>query len=99
MIHVEIVGEDRPDTRLLTQSAKEAVARMGIRGHVSVSSDHEQIAQHASIVGPGVFIDGVLVSTGSLLAPEDICDLIRWRHPELAAAPGQSSQPAGTLPA
>lgn len=84
MIHVEIVGEDGPDTRLLAESAKSAVTRMGVRGDVCVACERCQIAQYRTVAGPGMFIDGVLCSTGSLLDCDDVCQLIRWRHPELS---------------
>lgn len=84
MIHVEIVGKDGPDTRLLAESAKNAVSRMGVHGNVSVACERCEIAQYRTVAGPGMFIDGVLCSTGSLLNCEDVCELIRWRHPELA---------------
>jgi len=84
MIHLEIVGHDGPDTRLLAESAKTAVSRLGVRGDVQLANDRAAISQYRSVVGPGLFIDGVLVSTGSLLSSEDVCDLIRWRHPELS---------------
>lgn len=85
MIHVEIVGAEGPDTRLLAESAREAVARLGVRGDVQLACDRIAMAQYRTIVGPGLFIDGILVSTGSLLSAEDVCDLICWRHPELTA--------------
>lgn len=84
MIHVEIVGDDGPDTRLLAESAQKAVSRLGVRGDVRVACDRSQQAQYRTVAGPGMFIDGVLCSTGSLLDCEDVCQLIRWRHPELS---------------
>jgi hypothetical protein len=83
MIHVEIVGKDGPDTRLLAESARSAVSRLGVRGDVCVACDRCDIAQYRTVAGPGMFIDGVLCSTGSLLDCDDVCQLIRWRHPEL----------------
>ena len=83
MVHLEIIGKEGPDTRLLAESAQTAVTRLGIRGNVQLASDGLDIAQYRTVVGPGLLIDGVLVSTGSLLSSEDVCDLIRWRHPEL----------------
>ncbi len=86
MVHLEVIGKDGPDTWLLTESAQTAVERLGIRGNVQTTSKGEDIAQYRTVVGPGLFIDGVLVSTGSLLSSEDVCQLIRWRHPELSSA-------------
>ncbi|MGB9626383.1 MAG: thioredoxin family protein [Phycisphaerae bacterium] len=83
MIHVEIVGEDGPDTRLLAESAKAAVNRLGVRADVCLACDRCHIDQYRTLAGPGMFIDGVLCSTGSLLDSDDVCELIRWRHPEL----------------
>lgn len=84
MIHLEIVGEDSPHTKLVAESAKSAVSQLGLHADVQLANDHDQIAQYRTVVGPGLFIDGVLVSTGSLLSSDDVCQLIRWRHPELA---------------
>ena len=86
MIHLEVVGEDSPHTKLVAESAKSAVSRLGVQADVQLANERDQIAQYRTVVGPGLFIDGVLVSTGSLLSAEDVAELIRWRHPELAVS-------------
>jgi len=83
MIHLEIVGEDSPHTKLVAESAKTAVAQMGVHADIQLANERNQIDQYRTVVGPGLFIDGGLVSTGSLLSSDDVCQLIRWRHPEL----------------
>ena len=86
MIHLEIVGEDSPHTKLVAESAKTAVDRMGVHADIQLANQRNQIDQYRTVVGPGLFIDGVLVSTGSLLSSDDVCQLIQWRHPELLGA-------------
>jgi hypothetical protein len=83
MIHVDVVGPDGPHARMLTESAQTAVVQLGVKGCVHFASEDEERAQYPPLTGPGLFIDGVLVASGSYLTTDDVCSLIRWRHPEL----------------
>jgi len=83
MIHVEILGEDSPQTRVMTEAAWSAVQRMGIDATVVQVSDRQILAQYPNVCGAGICVDGVVVSTGPHVRPEDIENLLRWRHPGL----------------
>ena len=84
MIHVEILGDDSPQTRVMTEAAWSAVEHMGISATVVQVSDRKMLDQYPAINGGGICVDGVVVNTGPHVRPDDIENVLRWRHPGLS---------------
>ncbi|MFQ6048125.1 MAG: thioredoxin family protein, partial [Phycisphaerae bacterium] len=84
MIHIEILADESPVTQALAEAAAEAARRLGVAADVALINDPLVSSQHRAAVRPALLIDGAIVCTGSLASPEQIQDLILWRHPQLA---------------
>jgi hypothetical protein len=84
MIHIEVVGQNTPLSRALADAAIQAAEGLGVSADVGLVDSPGQVAQYDRLTcAPALLIDGAVVCTGSLASPEQIQDMIVWRHPHL----------------
>ena len=76
MKKIEILGTGCPKCRALEQSAKVAVARLGIEAEVVKGDKLEEILQRGVMMTPALAIDGVVKSSGRALSVEQIGALL-----------------------
>ena len=84
MIHIDVVGRKDVVCEALAAAACRAAEGLGVVADVSVVDNPRGMAQYERLTSqPALLIDGRIVCTGSLASPEQIQDMIVWRHPQL----------------
>jgi hypothetical protein len=81
-MHLEVVGTNRAEIHQLSVMTRKALRGKGLTCEVREVTRPEDVAQHPSLPGPGIFIDGVLACSSRSIRPEDIVNMVRWRHPQ-----------------
>jgi small redox-active disulfide protein 2 len=77
MLTIKVFGPGCANCRKLEEIARDALARAGVAGEVLKVKDVNEIVAAGVLKTPGLSIDGKLVSTGRIPAPESVEAWIR----------------------
>ncbi len=77
MLTLKVFGPGCANCRKLEEIATRALAQAGIEGQVLKVTDATAIVDAGVLRTPGLSIDGKLVSTGRIPAPESVLQWIR----------------------
>lgn len=84
MLKIEVYGPGCANCRKLEEIATKALADAGAEGEIVKVTDMKAIVDAGVLKTPGLAINGNLVSTGRIPAPESV---LHWIHEALAPAP------------
>lgn len=73
---IEILGPGCSKCKTLEQSAREAVARLGIDAEITKVDKMEAIMARGVIMTPAIAVDGVVRSSGRVLSVADVEKLL-----------------------
>ena len=73
---IEILGTGCAKCKQLEQNAKEAIAKIGGFHQVVKVEDLTEIMNYGVMSTPGLVVDGEVKSTGKLLTPHEIIEII-----------------------
>ena len=73
---IEILGTGCTKCKALEAAAKEAIAQIGGFHSVEKVEDIQTIMDYGVLSTPGLVVDGKVKSTGKLLTPQEIIELI-----------------------
>ena len=77
MLNIKVLGPGCANCRKLEEIAREAVAALGVDAEISKVTDMQQIIDYGVLKTPGLVINGKLVSSGRIPAPQSVADWIR----------------------
>ena len=77
MLTIKVLGPGCANCRKLEEIATRALADAGVEGEVLKVTDAIAIVEAGVLRTPGLSIDGKLVSTGRIPAPESVLQWIR----------------------
>ena len=77
MKDVKVLGPGCANCRKLEEIAREAVASLGVAAEIDKVTDMQQIIDYGVLKTPGLVINGKLVSSGRIPAPQSVADWIR----------------------
>lgn len=77
MLNIKVLGPGCANCRKLEEIAREAVAALGVDAEISKVTDMQQIIAYDVLKTPGLVINGKLVSSGRIPAPQSVADWIR----------------------
>ncbi len=77
MKKVQILGTGCPKCKALYENAKKAVEESSIEAEVEKVDDIKEIVKFNVLSIPGIVIDGEVKSTGKVLSPEEISNILR----------------------
>jgi len=84
MLTIKVFGPGCANCRKLEEIAIQALASAGVEGEVMKVTDTMAIVEAGVLKTPGLSIDGKLVSSGRIPAPESV---LQWIRDAQAAAP------------
>jgi small redox-active disulfide protein 2 len=84
MLTIKVFGPGCANCRKLEEIAHKALAEAGAEGEVVKVTDVKAIVDAGVLRTPGLAIDGKLVSTGRIPAPESV---LQWIREARAGAP------------
>jgi len=84
MLTIKVFGPGCANCRKLEELATRALAEAGVEGEIVKVKDAMAIVDAGVLKTPGLAIDGKLVSTGRIPAPESV---LQWIREARAAAP------------
>ncbi len=73
---IEILGTGCPKCNTLFKNAEQAVAEADIKAEVIKVQDINEITNYGVMITPALAIDGQVKSTGKLLSPNEIKNLL-----------------------
>ncbi|GJM43740.1 MAG: redox-active disulfide protein 2 [Gemmatimonadota bacterium] len=73
---IQILGTGCPKCRKLSDNAEVAAKTLGIDYELVKVTDLNEIARLGAMMTPGLAVDGELKSSGKVLSPKDIQDLL-----------------------
>ncbi len=76
MKDIKILGTGCPKCEALAQNAQTAADQLGIEYDLEKVKDINQIMKFGVMSTPALVVDGKVVSTGKMLSPEQITDLL-----------------------
>ncbi|MFG0252972.1 MAG: thioredoxin family protein [Phycisphaerales bacterium JB038] len=76
MKSIKILGTGCPKCEALAQNAQTAVDQLGIEYDLEKVKDINDIMKFGVMSTPALVVDGKVVSTGKMLSPEQISDLL-----------------------
>lgn len=76
MKKIQILGTGCPKCRLLAEHAEEAARELGIEFELEKITEIDRIVAFGVMVTPGLAVDGVVKSSGRVLAAKDIKALL-----------------------
>jgi small redox-active disulfide protein 2 len=82
MLTIKVFGPGCANCRKLEEMASTALGQAGVEGEIVKVTDVQAIADAGVLRTPGLAIDGKLVSTGRIPAPDSI---VRWIREAQAA--------------
>lgn len=82
MLKIEVLGPGCPKCELMEKNVRAAVEEMGIEAEVTKISEIKDIAARRVMMTPALAVNGDLVSSGRLLTPRLIRELIEEKFPE-----------------
>ena len=74
---IQILGTGCPKCKKLVENAKLAVSELGIRCEIEKVSKIDEIIKFGVMVTPAFAVDGKVKSSGKILSPEEIRDLLK----------------------
>ncbi|MBT3882074.1 MAG: thioredoxin family protein [Campylobacteraceae bacterium] len=74
---IEILGTGCAKCKQLEENAKLAIAKIGGFHSIEKVDDIMKIMEYNVVSTPGLVVDGKVLSTGKLLNPQEIIDLIQ----------------------
>ena len=77
MLTIKVFGPGCSNCRKLEEIATKALAEAGVQGEIIKVTDVQQIVAADVLKTPGLSINGKLVSTGRIPAPESVLQWIR----------------------
>ncbi|WP_374242433.1 thioredoxin family protein [Zoogloea sp.] len=77
MLNIKVLGPGCANCRKLEEIAREAVASLGVAAEIDKVTDMQQIIDYGVLKTPGLVINGKLVSSGRIPAPQSVADWIR----------------------
>ena len=77
MLSIKVLGPGCANCRKLEEIAREAVASLGVAAEIDKVTDMQQIIDYGVLKTPGLVINGKLVSSGRIPAPQSVADWIR----------------------
>ena len=77
MLNIKVLGPGCANCRKLEEIAREAVASLGVAAEIDKVTDMQQIIVYGVLKTPGLVINGKLVSSGRIPAPQSVADWIR----------------------
>jgi small redox-active disulfide protein 2 len=75
-MEIEVLGVGCPKCTRMYEATLKAVALSGHEAQVKKVYDPAEIAKYGVFAFPAIAIDGEVMSTGKLLAPEEIAQLL-----------------------
>ncbi len=76
MKDIKVLGTGCPKCEALAQNAQTAADQLGIEYDLEKVKDINQIMKFGVMSTPALVVDGTVVSTGKMLSPEQISDLL-----------------------
>jgi small redox-active disulfide protein 2 len=76
MKKITILGTGCPKCKTLTANAEQAAKEAGIEYEIEKVQDIADIVAYGVMSTPGLAVDGKIVSTGKLLSPKEIKELL-----------------------
>jgi small redox-active disulfide protein 2 len=73
---IQVLGTGCPKCKKLADNVEKAVETLGIDCELVKVTDINEIARLGAMMTPGLAIDGELKSSGKVLSPEEIRDLL-----------------------
>ena len=77
MLTIKVFGPGCSNCRKLEEIATKALAEAGVQGEILKVTDMQQIVAADVLKTPGLSINGKLVSTGRIPAPDSVLQWIR----------------------
>lgn len=74
---VMVLGTGCASCHALLENTKEAAAKIGFDGEVEYVTDLARIAGYGVMRMPALMVNGEVVSSGKVLKPDEIADLLR----------------------
>jgi len=74
---IQILGSGCPRCKALEQNARTAAASLGIDAVFEKVTDSDRIMEMGVMMTPGLAVDGMVKSTGKVLNPEQIADILK----------------------
>ena len=74
---IEILGTGCAKCKALEESAKQAIAKIGGFHEVKKVEDIVEIMNYGVMSTPALVVDGKVLSTGKILTPDQIIELIK----------------------
>jgi small redox-active disulfide protein 2 len=78
-MQVKILGPGCKNCAALERATLEAIERMGVDATVEKVTDYATIAGYGVMATPALVVDDVVVSTGRVLSPTRIAELLSTR--------------------
>ena len=75
-MHIKGLGRGSRKCKALLAATEEAVKSMGVQAEIEYVTDMMQIAETGLLSTPGLIIDNQIVSSGKVLEPQAIVELI-----------------------
>ena len=76
MLKIEVLGPGCPKCRLLEKNVRLAVEEMAIEAEVTKISEIKEIAARRVMMTPALAVNGDVVSSGHLLTPRQVRELV-----------------------
>ena len=76
MLKIEVLGPGCPKCQLLEKNVRAAVEEMVIEAEVTKISEIKDIAARRVMMTPALAVNGDVVSSGHLLAPRQVKELV-----------------------
>jgi small redox-active disulfide protein 2 len=77
MMNIQVLGTGCVNCRRLLKNVEEACLRVSIRPTIEYITDIFVIAETGLMKTPGLIIDGKIISSGKVLAPIEIVEVIK----------------------
>ncbi len=74
---IQILGMGCPKCKKLEEAAVKALEETGINGVIEKVTDSEEIMNMGVMMTPALAVDGDVKSSGKLLSPEEIAEILR----------------------
>lgn len=74
---IQVLGMECAKCHSLEANVREAVAKMGIDAEIEPIKDIQKIVEMGVMATPAIAIDGKVVSSGRMLSPSQITELIK----------------------
>ncbi len=74
---IQILGSGCPRCKALEQNARAAAASLGIDAAFEKVTDSDRIMEMGVMMTPGLAVDGMVKSTGKVLNPDQIADILK----------------------